>query len=297
MTRSDEPLFDPGIADWLEDDPYTAPDKALDVVLAAFPLIRQRRVWRVPWRFPQMSTATKLAGAAAAIAIAVVGGSWLMSRQPVQPGVGGQPAPPSPTVPVQVTPAPSPSSSAGADLLDVSTWTAFTSSRYGFSASYPATYDAVPSQFDWRIPNASGNMFDGFQGDGAARWLNGVSMLLPVGTTPDDWYDEYRRDLVEDDDPWEPKTCFTAREGWTSTTVDGLAADLRVGCEALEAFVFVADRVYLFGAYAYEGVNPPTTEPGVSDELRDLFELWLTTITLDPASAVNPSPLPTAGST
>ena len=297
MTRSDEPLFEPRIADWLEDDPYTAPDQALDVVLAAYPSIKQRRAWRVPWRFPQMSTAMKLAGAAAAIAIAVVGGSWLMSRQPVQPGVGGQPATPSPTLPVQVTPAPSPSPSADADLLDISTWTAFTSSRYGFSASYPATYNAVASQTFWRMPNALGIMFDGFQGDGAAKWLNGVSMLLPLVATRDDWYDEYRQDLVEDDYPWEPETCFTPREGWSSTTVDGHAADLRVGCDGIEAYVFVGDRVYVFGAYAYEGVTPPTTEPGVTDDLRDLFELWLTTITIDPSSAVDPSPLPTPSST
>ena len=57
MNRSDETLFDPRIADWLEDDPHTAPDQALDVVLAAFPSINQRRAWRVPWRFPEMSSA------------------------------------------------------------------------------------------------------------------------------------------------------------------------------------------------------------------------------------------------
>jgi hypothetical protein len=135
------------------------------------------------------------------------------------------------------------------------------------------------------MPNAAGNMFDGFHDEAAARWLNVASMLLPAGATQAAWYDEYRRDLVEDDVPWEPETCFTSPEGWSSTTVDGHAADVRVGCEALEAFVFVAGRVYVIGAFGYEGLTPPTTSPGVSDELRDLFELWLTTITLDPASA------------
>ncbi len=287
MNRSDEPLFEPRIADWLEDDPHAAPDQALDVVLAAFPSIKQRRAWRVPWRFPHMSAAMKLAGAAA-IVIAVVGGSWLLSRQPAQPGLGGQPATPSPTVPVQVSPAPSPSSSAGNDLLDVSKWTAFTSPRYGFDARYPATFVSVPSQTTWRMPNAAGNMFDGFRGDGAVRWLNGISTLLPAGMTRDDWFAAYRRDLVEDDQPWEPETCFTPPEDWSSTAVDGHAADLRIGCETLEAFVFVEDRVYFFGAYAYDGVTPPTTEPGVTDDHRDLFELWLTTITVDPSSAVDP---------
>ena len=60
MTRSDEPLFEPRIADWLEDDPHAAPDQALDVVLAAFPSIKQRRAWRVPWRVPGMTTPLRL---------------------------------------------------------------------------------------------------------------------------------------------------------------------------------------------------------------------------------------------
>ena len=140
-------------------------------------------------------------------------------------------------------------------------------------------------------------MFDGFRGAGAVKWLNGVSTLLPEGATLDDWYAEYRRDIVEDDAPWEPETCFTAREDWSSTTIDGRAADLRVGCEGIEAYVFVDGRVYVFGAYAYDGAAPPTTEPGVTDELRDLFELWLTTITLDPESALGPDITPIPSST
>ena len=50
MTRFDDPLFDPRLADWLEDDPNTAPDQALDVVLASLPSIKQRRAVRVPCR-------------------------------------------------------------------------------------------------------------------------------------------------------------------------------------------------------------------------------------------------------
>jgi hypothetical protein len=284
MNRSDEPLFDPRLADWLEDDPHAAPDGALEVVLAAFPSIKQRRAMRVPWRYPDVSTPYKLAFAAAAIVVAVVGSAYLLGRPPAEPGVGGSPTP-------------SPSPSASTDSLDVSTWTAFTSSRYGFSAKYPATFEAVPSTTFWRMPNTPGNMFDGFRDDGAVKWLNGISMLLPEGATQDDWYDEYRRDLVEDEEPWEPVACFTPREDWEPTTVDGVAAELRVGCDGLEAYVFVAGRVYVFGAYGYDGVNPPTVEPGVSKELRDLFELWLTTITLDPTSAVEPTSMPTPSST
>lgn len=289
MTRSDEPLFDPRIADWLEDDPLAAPDQALDVVLAAFPSIKQRRALRVPWRVPGMNTPLRLGLTAAAVGAVAIGSLLVATGGTSGPG-GSTPAP-------TATPAPSPSSSVSADLLDVSTWTAFTSSRYGFSARYPATFEAVPSVFFWRMPDSPGNMFDGFRDDGAVKWLNGVSMPLPVGASRDDWYAEYRRDVVEDENPWEPESCFTPREDWSSTTIDGVAADLRVGCGALEAFVFVPGRVYLFGAYAYDGASPPTVEPGVSDGLRDLFELWLTTITLDPTAAVDPTTSPTPSST
>ena len=279
MNRSDEPLFDSRIADWLEDDPSTAPDRALDVVLAAFPSIKQRRALRVPWGYTDVSTSFKLALAAAAIVLAVVGSAYLLGRPPAEPRVGGDPTPsPGSTASADA-------STATADPLDASTWPTFTSSRYGFSAKYPARFASIPSEADWKLPNAAGNMFDGFHDDGAVKWLNGSSMPLPPGTTEDEWFDEYRRDLVEDEETWEPASCFTPREDWSSTTVDGVAAELRVGCDGLEAYVFVDGRVYVFGAFGYDGVSPPTVEPGVSNELRDLFEVWLTTITLDPTSA------------
>ena len=248
------------------------PDRVMDAALSEIARTPQRRALRVPWRYPDVSTPFKLAFAAAAIVLAVVGSVLLLGRPPAEPGVGGGPTP-------------SPSSTAGTDPLDVSKWRPFLSPRYGFSARYPTTFEAVPSVLQWQLPNAAGNMFDGFRDEGAVKWLNGASMPLPVGTTQDDWHAAYRRDVVEDEEPWEPETCFTPREDWSSTTVDGVTAELRVSCDALEAFVFVAGRVYVFGAYGYDGVTPPTTEPGVTAELRDLFQLWLTTITLDPGSA------------
>jgi len=260
---------------WLAEGPTQLADRVLDAALDEVHLTRQRRRLPALWRFNPMPTSVRLV-AAAVIGVLAVGLLYL--NLPGRNDVGG----PSPTI---------------NPLLNTATWTAFTSPRYGFSAKYPASFAAVPSELAWRMPNASGNMFDGFHDDGAVKWLNGISTLLPVGASRDDWYDEYRRDLVEDEVAWEPESCFTPREDWSSTTVDGLAADLRMSCAGLEAFVFVADRVYMFGAYAYDGVTPPTLEPGVSDELRDLFELWLTTITLDPTSALYPTPVPTPGST
>lgn len=105
MNRSDEPLFDARIAGWLEDDPHTAPDQALDVVLAAFPSIKQRRALRAPWRVNDMSSPIKLAFAGAAIAVIVVG--MVLIRPWAQ---GDSVGPPGPTLssetPTQGTPGP-----------------------------------------------------------------------------------------------------------------------------------------------------------------------------------------------
>jgi hypothetical protein len=273
MTRN-TPEFDQRIADWLETDPTTAPPEVLSTVVAALPAIQQaRRGLLAPWRFPVMNGTMRIASAAIVAVVAVVGVAYLLG--PGGPG-GVQSASPTPSE----SPAPS------EDLLDTSAWSTFTSARYGFSVRYPAAYVAVPSEAQWQIPDAPGYMFDGFRGGGPAAWLNGSSMLLPERTTPDDWYDEYRRDVVEDAQPWEPEACFTPREEWASTTVDGHPADLRVGCGALEAFVFLDGRVYVFGSYSYNTTSPLTSTPGASEELQAQFALWLSTIALDPASAV-----------
>jgi hypothetical protein len=93
MTRSDEPLFDPRIADWLEDDPHAAPDQALDVVLAAFPSIKQRRALRVPWRSNTMSLPLRLAAATFIAAVLVGGGIYLLGPRAIGPGADASPSP------------------------------------------------------------------------------------------------------------------------------------------------------------------------------------------------------------
>ncbi|MCI0344991.1 MAG: hypothetical protein L0221_06020 [Chloroflexi bacterium] len=267
---------------WLAEGPTQLADRVFDAALDEVHLTRQRRRLPVLWRITPMPVQVRLA-AAAVIGVLLVGIVYL--NLPGRNDVGGAPSP-----------TPSPSASTTPDLLDVSTWTTFTSSRYGFSARYPATFEAVPSYIPWRIPNFTGNMFDGFNSAGVVKWLFGASMALPAGMTQEAWLDAYRRDIVEDESPLEPEACFEPRESWTPVTIDGRAAELRVGCQTLEAYLFVDDRVYLFGASAYDSAVPSTAELGVPDEFRDLLERWLTTITLDPASAADQSPVPSPSS-
>lgn len=275
---------------WLANGPTELADRVLHAALREVHVTQQRRRWAAPWRTQPMPFPMRAGGAMIAIvAVAGLAALILINRGP---GIGA-PATQTPTatpVPTAIGPTPIPTLS-----LETSTWTAFTSARYGFSARYPSSFRTVPSNFAFRIPNYTGNMFDGFNSDGSVTWLYGASMSHPSsrsGVTQEAWLEAYRQDVVEDESPLEPEHCFEARENWTSVTIDGVAGDLRTGCQTLEAFAFVEDRVYLFGASAYDGAVPETAELGVSDEFRDVFETWLTTITLDPASALPGPTLP-----
>ena len=93
MTRFVDPLFDPRLADWLEEDPNTAPEQALDVVLASLPSINQRRAMRVPWRNRRMSSTLRLGLAAAVVVAATVGGLYFLSSRP-GPSVAAPDTPP-----------------------------------------------------------------------------------------------------------------------------------------------------------------------------------------------------------
>ena len=94
MNDHDQASFDPRVAEWLEGDPNTAPDQALQVVLAAFPSIDQRRAKRLPRRTFDMITIPRVAfGAAAVVAIVVIGGVYFLKpfAGTTAPGAGATP--------------------------------------------------------------------------------------------------------------------------------------------------------------------------------------------------------------
>ena len=148
--RTLDPGFDPRIADWLEDDPDRAPDAVLQTVLAAIPSIPQRRVVRVPWRFPPMTLAARLGAAAIAIVIVAVGG--VMILQPRAPSVGN-PSSPSPST-VVPSAASSPSAVAtaattigAAPATTLGDWQAITDSGFG---PYFSANQRIQLSIDWQ---------------------------------------------------------------------------------------------------------------------------------------------------
>jgi hypothetical protein len=145
MNDQDRTSFDPRIADWLEDDPNIAPEPTLQIVLAAFPSIRQRHAMRLPRRFPTMSTTPKLALGAAAVIAVVLGGSAVYFSGPQQ-HVGG----PAPTPSPSVTAAPSSASpSPQAEATVPIDWTTYTSSRFAYSIDHPSSWSLTPAKYDW----------------------------------------------------------------------------------------------------------------------------------------------------
>jgi hypothetical protein len=213
MTRREEQLFDPRLADWLEDDPHTAPDQALDVVLAAFPSIKQRRASRVPWRYRNMSTSVRLGLTAAAVVVAAVGGLWALGPR-LGPAVGGPAlASPSPAVPSPVaTTMPSPPPSEGAGPAT----TTFTSAVYGYTVDHPVAFTAAPATESWKAGDLVGNdepWVDRFFGQTGA-FVGIASQALPAGTTAGEWMADYAEALLS-------RGCTGPVSAWTDTTVNG----------------------------------------------------------------------------
>lgn len=277
MNDQGNTFFDARIADWLEDDPNQAPEQALDIVLAAFPSIKQRHAVRLPWRFSPMSTSFKLALGAVAVVAIVLGGAFALGPRSPN-GIGG----PGPTPSPSISPSASPSTSAA---TDTSTWKLFTSARYGFSAAYPPDFGTSPSSKFWVVPetdSTSASEWDLIhEASGNPTW-SVSSIRIPAGQTADQWLSAYR---TSQNDPSRPAACNPSPEALSPVTVDGHPGTLRLGCSEMEVLVVVDGRVY-----SVAGWGGTMTTPGMPEGERERFEAFLSTIKLDPASALEPPP-------
>ncbi len=87
-----EPILD----DWFADGSDVLPDRSVDAVLAAVQQTGQRGAWRAPWRTSPMnrfSHPTLLAGAAAIVAVAIVGVFALSGQRPARDATRADRAP------------------------------------------------------------------------------------------------------------------------------------------------------------------------------------------------------------
>jgi len=281
MTRSDEPLFEPRIADWLEDDPYTAPDQALDVVLAAFPSIKQRRAWRVPWRVQGMTTPLRLGLTAAAVGALAIGSLLFVNRGPSGPGGPGGPTS-SATPGSAASPSPSPSSA----LLDTSSWPTYESARYGFSIGRPADWTERPAERDWTVATDAADWLSAAQESfiaaaGDVR-LSAWSVAVEPGTSAQAWIQSY---CVAAAAPGQD--CSGYQDGAVPVSIDGHPGVLitKSGFDH-PVFVLNGERMYVVIAWREESDSSVMPYGGA----RRLVESFLSTMVL--GAPVAPSAQP-----
>jgi hypothetical protein len=214
MIRHDDPLFDPRLADWLEEDPFVAPDGALEVVLASIPSIKQRQASRLPWRNPEMTSPLRLGLAAAVVIAATAGGLYLLSPRST-PSVGTTPTS-SPAVSASPSPAPSDAPSNPSGALPAANRTTFTSTQYGYTLEHPIPYRSVPATQAWEGDGSIGTeepwVDRFFAPSGGAAFVGIAAQPVPAGTTAEAWMSAYEEQVAE-------RGCSVPVANWTDSTV------------------------------------------------------------------------------
>ena len=234
MTRFDDPLFDPRLADWLEEEPNTAPDQALDVVLASFPSINQRRAVRVPWRNRSMSSTLRLGLAAAVVVAATVGGLYFLSSR-TGPSVGG----PETSPPAQSAP------SSAALPTPAGNRSTFTSTQYGYSIEYPTPWSAVPATEAWTGDGFVGPeepFIDRFFAPSSPTFVLIAALPRPEGATVEEFATGYQEQVVG-------RGCPVPLDAWRDATVGDVPAWRAEfeceGAQGVELIWIVGDTGYV----------------------------------------------------
>lgn len=242
MTRSIDPLFDPRLADWLEEDPSTAPEQALEIVLASFPSIKQRRAVRVPWRTTSMSSTLRLGLAAAVVVAAAIGGIYFLGSRSNSSVAGPE------------TPSPSVSAPAG-------NRSTFTSTQYGYSVEYPAPYSAVPATEAWTgadqlDPEAP--FADRFFAPNSTTFVLVAALPRPENVTDEAFAADYLQQAAE------RAPCAVPLDAWADASVGGVPAQRAEfecgGSQGVEMIWIIGDT-----GYAISG------EPAVVDLMAETF--------------------------
>ena len=223
MTHSVDPLFDPRLANWLEEDDSTAPEQALEIVLASFPSIKQRRAVRVPWRTTSMSSTLRLGLAAAVVVAAALGSVYFLGSRS-NSSVGG-PGTPAPTVAPSPTAAPSESPAA---VTTRPNWTTFTSPLYGYTVDHPTAFQAAAATEEWPLGEIVGKeepwVDKFFAAVGQTTFVGIASQQLPAGLAAEAALTAYQEQVTE-------RLCAVPLDAWTDTTVlDAPASRAEFSC-------------------------------------------------------------------
>jgi hypothetical protein len=264
------------VATWLEDGPTRLPDATKRAIAVTTRTTRQsRRPMWVPWRFPTMNGASRIALGAVAVVAVALGGLFVFNSMPGG-GVGG----PGPSASPSASPGPSPA------LTQT-----FTSSRFGVSIDHPGDWITVPAMRPWTrgVPGTEDGTRDTISDPTLDDHLFLALASQPLaGKTGDAWAAAISS-LPEWGGACNP-------EDSQPIVVDG-APGIIVDCESrpIHALSWAGDRGYFVLLYLGD---EPSLE-GIYD--RAWFEQVLGTVKLHPEDAVaapsstpssNPSPSP-----
>jgi hypothetical protein len=271
------------LAAWLDEGPTDLPDATRRAILAALPTTQQaRRGPFAPWRLFDMNPTARIVGAAAVLVVAVLGAAYLFSPRS---NVGGPLPTPSATPTAQASPSPEPT----VNLLDLTTWQAFSSTVHGYDAKFPVGWTVTKATSPATladIANLVPGVYDRFRNPGASPTdIVAITTALPPGMTEDQWIAAYRAPVVAQFG----EACFPVRSAWEAVTVNGHPGGLYAGCSYVESTTFVAGRAYIFTVELPLGSQ-------VTDETKQLLRAFLSTVVIHPGAAV-PVPSATPGAT
>jgi hypothetical protein len=185
-----------------------------------------------------------------------------------------------------VSPSASPSAPASpsatpSGALDTSTWTTYTSDRYGFSIGHPADWTERPADHTWTLPADAdwlSTASEGFIAPGETVLATAWSAAVDSGTTADAWIAAYCP--LVGDPPCPPTT-----DPKVAVTLDGHPGSLVQLPNDTEAFALVGDRMYVVAVW--EPDSDPRTAP-YGGAVR-LLESYLSTVHLLPAVPASPA--------
>ena len=236
-----------------------------------------------------MHPITRVAVAAITVVVVACAGPNLPG-----PSAGSSPAPgsvaaPTPTpviVPASASPSPSAPASPSPSPLDTSTWTTYTSDRYGFSIGHPADWAERPADHTWTLAADAD-----WQSPASERFNKGEEILATAwsvavapGMTAEAWLAAYC--------PLAANTpCSGLQDRTTAVTMDGHSGSLVQFDSATEAFALVGDRMYVVAVW--EDNSDPRTAP-YGGAVR-LLEAYLSTVHLlpgGPSAPASPSSSP-----
>jgi hypothetical protein len=269
------------LAAWLEDGPSRLPDATRRAIgVATRSTDQRRRPITAPWRLPVMNTYAKLA--LAAVVVVAVGAMGLALLRPGgSTGPGGVALPSgTPSVAPSLAPTATPSPDVSVDPLDTSTWTPYTSARYGYTMSHPASWSAIPADRDATLTSAPidvpDSSTDHFIDEGASYGIlvTAFAENVPAGTTLDNWLTRWFSAAT-----YNGQQCATTQVV-QPITIDGRAGKIEINdpCADTEAFVLSDGRVYGFGVWR--------------ENQEALFRAFLSTVHFAPGSTSTPAPTP-----